>query len=189
MDQAEEGARIGAALAGWLGRLTFHDQTSDEVTALLIDTVVAWARAQGWRAYRRAASVMPLPPPYEHQHSIVDVGCARADGAPVVIEVDHSGRRRSVDKLRLESEAGRIAIWLRWGERRFEPPPAPIAMVPFRVTSRPDPGGAGRRYSRLPASDRPAPAHLPRDVDLGDQVDLFPRPEGTGRSGEGPERD
>ncbi|MFY1692160.1 hypothetical protein [Plantactinospora sp. WMMB782] len=177
MDQAEEGARIGAALSGWLGRLTFTDQTDDEVTVLLIDSVAAWAKAQGWRVYRRAASVMPLPPPYEHRHSIVDVGCARPDGAPVVVEVDHSDRRRSVDKLRLEAAAGRIALWLRWGERRFDPPPAPITMVPFRVTSRPDaPQGSGRRYSRLPATDRPPPAHLAGEVELGEQVDLFPDP-------------
>ncbi|MGI5150892.1 hypothetical protein ACQEVC_31795 [Plantactinospora sp. CA-294935] len=182
MDQAEEGARIGAALTGWLGRLTFTDQTSDEVTVLLIDSVAAWAMAQGWRVYRRAASVMPLPPPYEHRHSIVDVGCARPDGAPVVVEVDHSDRQRSVDKLRLEAAAGRIAIWLRWGDRRFEPPPAPIVMVPFRVTSRPDREGSGRRYSRLPATDRPAPAHLAGDVELGEQVDLFPTPDPEGRA-------
>ncbi|GIG93396.1 hypothetical protein [Plantactinospora endophytica] len=181
MDQAEEGARIGAALTGWLGRLAFTDQTDDEVTVLLIDSVAAWAMAQGWRVYRRAASVMPLPPPYEHRHSIVDVGCARPGGTPpVVIEVDHSDRQRSVDKLRLEAEAGRIALWLRWGERRFEPPPAPITMVPFRVTSRPGTEGAGRRYSKLPSTDRPAPAHLTGNVELGEQADLFPNAEATG---------
>ncbi|MEQ4300295.1 hypothetical protein ABNF97_02680 [Plantactinospora sp. B6F1] len=176
MDQAEEGARIGATLTGWLNRLTFTDQTGDEVTVLLIDSVAAWALAQGWRVYRRAASVMRLPPPYEHRHSIVDVGCARPDGAPVVVEVDHSDRRRSIDKLELEAAAGRIAVWLRWGDRPFEAPPAPIAMVPFRVTSRAGRNGSGRWYSRLPATQRPAPAHLVGDVALGEQVDLFPAP-------------
>lgn len=176
VDEAEERVRIGAALTGWLDRLTFIDQTSDEVTALLIDSVAAWAMAQGWRVYRRAASVMPLPPPFAHRHSIVDVGCARTGGVPIVIEVDHSDRQRSIDKLQLETAAGRMALWLRWGERRLDPPPAPITMVPIRVTARPGPDGAGRLYSRLPATDRPAPAHLPGNVEPGEQADLFTAP-------------
>lgn len=173
MEDAEEGTRLGAALTGWLDRLTFTDQTDDEVTALLIDSAAAWAMAQGWRVYRRAASVMPLPPPYGHRHSIVDIGCARATGAPVVIEVDHSVRQRSIDKLGLEAAAGRIPIWLRWGDRRFEPPPAPITMVPFRVTARSGTDRTGRRYSRLPVSDRPPPSHSVRDAESVEQVDLF----------------
>ena len=177
MDDAEEGTRIGAALDGWLDRLTFTDQTSDEVTALLIDSVAAWAMAQGWRVYRRAASVMPLPPPYTHKHSIVDIGCARTAGSPVVIEVDHSDRQRSIDKLLLEAAAGRVPIWLRWGDRRFEPPPKPVIMVTFRVTSRAGPDGTGRWYSKLPVTDRPAPSHIFRQgAEPGEQVDLFTAP-------------
>ncbi|MBE1490582.1 hypothetical protein [Plantactinospora soyae] len=188
MDDAEEGTRIGAALDGWLDRLTFTDQTSDEVTALLIDSVAAWAMAQGWRVYRRAASVMPLPPPYTHKHSIVDIGCARTAGAPVVIEVDHSDRQRSIDKLLLEAAAGRIPVWLRWSDRRFEPPPAPVTMVTFRVTSRSGPDGTGRRYSKASATDRPAPSHtLGQTAEPGEQVDLFTTPTPPGRPDRGTE--
>ncbi|MEE6263271.1 hypothetical protein [Plantactinospora sonchi] len=178
MDGAEDGARIGAELTGWLARVTFTDQTTDEVTELLIDSVAAWAMAQGWRVYRRAASVMPLPPPYAHRHSIVDIGCAREAGHPVVVEVDHSDRRRTVDKLRLEAAAGRIPIWVRWGDRRFEPPPSPITMVPFQVSSRTGPGRTGRLHSRLSTPHRPAPAHTVSEGGPVEQVDLFT----TGRS-------
>ena len=73
-----------------LGRLVFVDDDRvevenlhrqvlhrDEVTALLVDATEEWALAQGWRVYRRAASVLPLPPPYETRHSVLDLACAR----------------------------------------------------------------------------------------------------------------
>src|SRR5262245_42588782 len=106
---------MDASLAAWLARLTFDNRTTDQVTALVIDAVVEWAGDQGWRVYRRAPSVVPLPPPYSRQHSVLDVACARPAGPPVVVEVDHSNRRRTVDKLLAEAEAGRIPIWVRWG--------------------------------------------------------------------------
>ena len=186
MDHAEDGARIAAALAGWLDRLTFADQTTDEVTALLIDSVADWAMAQSWRVYRRGASVMPLPPPYSHRHSVLDIACARAAGAPIVIEVDHSDRQRSVDKLLREAAAGRIPVWLRWGHRRFEPPPAPVTMVAFRVSSRTGPGATGRVHSRLP-TDRPAPVHTVTDVEVGEQVALFTTSAPPGRPDQRPD--
>ncbi|MCA2217773.1 hypothetical protein [Jidongwangia harbinensis] len=140
------------ALGRWLDRLTFADLGTDEVTARIIDAVVEWGEAQRWRVYRRAPSVVTLPPPLERQHSVLDVACARADGPPLAVEVDHTDRRRTVDKLLAEAEAGRVAIWVRWGTGPFRPPPAPVAMVPFEVTRRP-----GRRYART--HDRPPPAH------------------------------
>lgn len=181
MDEGGEGTRIGAGLGGWLARVTFTDQTTDEVTELLIDSVAAWAMAQGWRVYRRAASVMPLPPPYAHRHSIVDLGCARETGHPVVVEVDHSDRRRTLDKLRMEAAAGRIPIWVRWGERPLSPPPAPVTMVPVQVSSRSGPGRTGRLYSRILAPHRPAPAHSVPEVGPVEQVDLFGADRSDGR--------
>ena len=178
MDQAEEGARIGAELTDWLARLAFQDQTADEVTELLIDSVAAWATAQGWRVYRRAASVMRLPPPYAHRTSVVDLGCARPAGAPVVVEVDHSHRQRTIDKLLMEAEAGRIPIWVRWGERRLVPPPAPITTVVFRVSSRLSADRGERLYWRSSAH-RPAPAHSGTTVGSVEQVDLFTAADAT----------
>jgi hypothetical protein len=73
---------VAAALGAHLSRLAFADRATDDVTELLIAAVVDWAVASGWRAYRRAASVVPLPPPYERQFSVVDVGIARRGAAP-----------------------------------------------------------------------------------------------------------
>jgi hypothetical protein len=148
-----------ASLAGHLAGLTFADRTTDEVTALIVDAVAAWATGQGWRVYRRARSVVPLPPPYDRQHSVLDVACARPAGPPVVIEVDHGHRRRTIDKLLAEAEAGRVAIWVRWGTGRFAEPPPPIRMVTLEVTSRPAADGKDRRHTRRPPLDRPAPQH------------------------------
>jgi hypothetical protein len=185
MDGADDGERVAASLADWIAGLTFVDRNADEVTALVVAAVVAWGRAQGWRVYRRAASVLRLPPPYAHQHSNVDVACARPAGAPIVVEVDRADRRRSIEKLLAEAAAGRIAIWVRWGGSRFAPPPAPIRMVTCLVTSRRGVVDKRRLHSRLPTSNRPAPTHTApgaatdaADPDAaGQQPELFAEPE------------
>ena len=139
-------------LTAWLDQLIFADLATDEVTALVIDTVAEWGAGRGWRVYRRAPSVMTLPPPLERQHSVVDVAFARPDGPPLVVEVDHTDRGRTVDKLLAEAQAGRIAIWVRWGTGPFRPPPMPVQMATLEVTRR-----SGRRFAR--ARDLIPPAH------------------------------
>ncbi len=149
----------GQWLAERVDRLVFTDLTTDQVTALLVDTVADWAQGRGWRVYRRAPSVLPLPPPMSAQQSVLDVACARPYGPPVVVEIDHGTRRRTWEKLLAEAEAGRIPLWLRWGTGRFTPPPPPIQMVTCEVTARPDPTGRGRVHSRLPRAEKQPPAH------------------------------
>lgn len=158
MDVAEDGERVAASLARWLERLTFVDLTTDEVTARIIESVVAWASGEGWRVYRRAPSVMPLPPPLSRQYSVLDVACARPVGPPVAVEVDHTDRRRTMDKLVAEAGAGRIPIWVRWGTGRFVAPPRPIHMVTCEVTRRNGSAG-GRLHARMQVNDRPPPEH------------------------------
>jgi hypothetical protein len=140
------------ALTAWLDQLIFGDLTTDEVTARVADTVAEWGTGQGWRVYRRAPSVLMLPPPLDRQHSVVDLAFARTDGPPLVVEIDHTDRRRTVDKLLAEAEAGRIAIWVRWGAGPFQPPPMPVQMATLEVTRR-----SGRRFAR--ARDLIPPVH------------------------------
>ena len=148
---------VAASLAARIGALTFLDRTADQVTEVLIGTVVDWAVAQNWRAYRRARSVVPLPPPMQSKFSTLDVACARPSGAPVVVEVDRTDRRRTLDKLHAEAEAGRIAVWLRWGTGAFAPVDGPVRLVTCAVTARSGPGG--RRFDRVVATHRPPPEH------------------------------
>ncbi|MCX4385708.1 hypothetical protein OG777_02020 [Micromonospora peucetia] len=168
----EDGERLAASLTDRLDAVTFADLTTDQVTARLIDTVVDWAGERGWRVYRRAASVLPLPPPMSAQQSVLDVACARPDGPPVVVEVDHGTRRRTWEKLVAEADAGRIALWLRWGTGRFTAPPPPIRMVTCEVSRRPDPTGQGRVHSRSPRADRLPPEHSAVRVDAVAAVEL-----------------
>ncbi|WP_435824259.1 hypothetical protein [Micromonospora echinofusca] len=168
----EDGERLAASLAGVIDTVTFADLTTDEVTARLIDTVVGWATARGWRVYRRASSVLPLPPPMSAQQSLLDVACARPDGPPVVVEVDHGTRRRTWEKLLAEADAGRIPLWVRWGAGRFTAPPAPILMVTCEVSSRTDPTGRGRVHSRSPRADMPPPTHSAARVETVAAVEL-----------------
>ena len=178
MDTAGDGDLVATGLADRLAELSFADLEPTAVTDLIIETVAAWGVGNGWRAYRRPPSVLPLPPPMAHRHSCVDVGLARPVGAPVVVEVDRSDRQRTVDKLLAEAAAGRIAIWVRWGTGRFEAPPVPVRLVTCPVTWRRPLGGSGRLYSRVPATERPAPAHSATGTDpavgAGQQTDLFP---------------
>ena len=159
MDVADDGEQVAAALADRLERLGFVDLTADEGTARIIESVAAWAADQGWRVYRRAPSVLPLPPPMSDRHSVLDVACARPAGPPVVVEVDHTDRRRTVDKLLAEAEAGRVAIWVRWGTGRFAAPPPPVHMVTCEVTRHQGAPGRGRLHSRPAGHELPPPVH------------------------------
>ncbi|GGQ59106.1 hypothetical protein [Couchioplanes azureus] len=140
-------------LADRLAALTFRGLTQDQVTALVIDTVAAWGEAQGWRVYRRAPSVMRLPPPMDRRHSVLDVALARPGAPPIVVEVDHTDRRRTVEKLLAEAEEGRIPFWVRWGPGRIAEAPPPIHVIAVHVTRHQG------RYSRSALS---APEHSPR---------------------------
>ncbi|MCW6007495.1 hypothetical protein K1W54_23540 [Micromonospora sp. CPCC 205371] len=176
MDRGLDAEQVAASLTDRLAAVTFADLSADEVTALLVDSIVEWAVEQGWRAYRRAPSVMPLPPPYSHRHSWIDVGCARPNGTPIAIEIDRTGRQRTVDKLLAEAEAGRVAIWVRWGTGRFAAPPPPVAMVTLEVTARRGSGDKDQRYTRQPARERPAPAHTAAALKTDQQPELFTGP-------------
>ncbi|WP_213450649.1 hypothetical protein [Rhizomonospora bruguierae] len=151
-----DGELLAASLGERLGTLTFAELTTDQVTARLIETAAGWAADRGWRVYRRAPSVLPLPPPMDRQRSVLDVACARPDGPPIAIEVDHTHRRRTIEKLLAEAAAGRVPLWIRWGPGRFGEAPEPIHLVTFEVARR---RGAPGTYARVPSVDRSAPQH------------------------------
>jgi hypothetical protein len=111
----------------------------------------------------------------ERRHSVVDVALARPGGPPIAVEVDHTDRGRTVEKLLAEARAGRVAIWVRWGTAPFRPPPEPVALVTLEVARL-----TGRRHSRLP--ERPPPAHT---TGIGSAEEM---PIPFGEPGEGPGR-
>jgi hypothetical protein len=157
-------------LAERLATLTFAGLTQDDVTGRIIDEVAAWGQAQGWRVYRRAPSVVRLPPPMDKQHSVVDVALARPAAPPIVVEVDHTDRKRTVEKLLAEAGAGRVAVWIRWGPGRIAEPPAPIHLIALPVLR------SQGRYSRRTEPDRPAPTHSTTAPTTGEAAEL-PLPE------------
>lgn len=150
MDTADDGTRTARSLAAWLDALHFTELSTDQATARVIDAVADWAADQGWRVYRRAPSVFPLPPPLRG-NSVLDVACARPGAQPIAVEVDRLDRQRTVDKLLAEAAAGRIAVWVRWGAGPFTAPPLPVHLV-----TRP----AARRHGTWhTVADLPAPRH------------------------------
>ncbi len=150
MDTADDGTRTARSLAAWLDGLHFTELSTDAATARILDAIVEWGTAQGWRVYRRAPSVFPLPPPLTG-NSVLDVACARPDAQPIAVEVDRLHRPRTLDKLLAEAAAGRLAIWVRWGAGPFEEPPLPVHLVTRPATR--------RRGTWSTAADRPAPEH------------------------------
>jgi len=150
MDTADDGTRTARSLSRRLDAVTFADLGTDQVTARLLDEIVGWATAQGWRVYRRAPSVFPLPPPLRG-NSVLDVACARPGAPPIAVEVDRTDRRRTVDKLLAEAAAGRVAVWVRWGTGPFAAPPAPVHLVTREA--------ARSRGHWHTVSSRPAPRH------------------------------
>jgi hypothetical protein len=173
MNGDPDGSALAAALGHRLDRLAFRQLTADRVTATIIDEIAGWAAEQGWRVYRRAPSVVPLPPPMQRQFSVLDVACARPDGPPVGVEVDHSDRQRTVDKLRAEAAAGRLPIWVRWGPGGFTAPGPPVHLVTVEVTREP-----GRLFSRVPGGHRPPPEHSAGATGEAVALPIFPAADG-----------
>jgi hypothetical protein len=163
--------RVAQSLARWIASVSFVDREADQVTEFLIEAVIWWAQEQGWRAYRHARSVVKLPPPMDKLHSFVDVGIARAKGDPIVVEIDRSDRKRTLEKLAAEAEQGRVALWLRWGTGAFATPPEPVKLIgcPVEVRKTAD----GRRVFSTPALEKPAPTHSKIDLSHAEQTDLF----------------
>jgi hypothetical protein len=164
MDTADDGTRTARSLSDWLAAVHFASLSNDQATTRIIDAITAWGESQGWRVYRRAPSVFPLPPPLRG-HSVLDVACARPDGPPIAIEVDRLDRPRTVDKLLAEAAAGRIAIWVRWGAGPFTAPPLPVHMV-----TRPAARTAGAWHT---VADRPPPPHSAAPIEPATPEELF----------------
>ena len=149
-DDIDDGTGVARSLAAALDRLVFADLTADQATGRILEAIADWGAGQGWRVYRRAPSVFPLPPPLRG-NSVLDVACARPGSPPIAIEVDRLDRQRTVDKLLAEAAAGRVAVWVRWGAGPFPPPPLPVHLV-VREAAR----TAGKWHTVV---DRPAPHH------------------------------
>jgi hypothetical protein len=168
----EDADRLAASLTGWLAAVSLKDRNADQVTDLLIEAVMGWAAAQGWRVYRGARSVVPLS--YADRHSTVDVGVARDHAAPIVVEIDRSDRKRTVEKLIAEAAAGRVALWVRWGAEPFMIPPPPVRLIPYPMTPRK--AGQGVKLFSSPAEQIQAPAHSGVDLTRAEQTELFEPP-------------
>ncbi len=146
----DDGTSTAQSLGRWLDAVTFADLSTDQATVRILDAIAQWGTTQGWRVYRRAPSVVPLPSPLKGT-SVIDVACARAGAQPIAIELDRLDRPRTVDKLLAEAAAGRIAIWVRWGAGPFVTPPLPVHLVTCPAARQ-----RGRWHTVV---DLPAPRH------------------------------
>jgi hypothetical protein len=166
---ADDASALAGSLTGWLSAVSFRDRTVDQVTELLIEAIIGWGEAAGWRVYRGARSVVELP--QTGRHSTVDVGIARPGAAPIVVEVDRSDRRRTIDKLIAETAAGRVAVWVRWGTGPFQPPTPPIQLVTCPVVVRR--GVRGQHLFSFPSTQLAPPPHSGIDLSQSQQAGLF----------------
>lgn len=159
----DDGTSTAESLAAWLAGLHFADLPENEAAGRIVDAVAGWGESRGWRVYRRAPSVFPLPPPLKG-HSVLDVACARPGGQPIAVEVDRLDRQRTVDKLLAEAAAGRLAIWVRWGTGPFRPPPLPVHLVTREA--------ARSKGTWHTVADLPAPRHSEAVETVGEAAEL-----------------
>src|SRR5688500_6060282 len=94
-----------------------------------------------------------MPLPIDNQHSVVDVAVARPAAPTIVVDVDATDPKRTVENLLAEADAGRMAVWVRWGPGRIAEPPAPIRLISLPVVR------SQGRFSRRAGPERPAPTH------------------------------
>ena len=112
-----------------------------------------------------------MPLSYADRHSSVDVGIARDPAAPIVVEVDRSDRKRTVEKLIAEAAAGRVALWVRWGTGPFLVPPPPVRLVSYPMVARR--AGHGAKLYSSPHEQMQAPEHSGVDLTQAQQSELF----------------
>ncbi|MDQ7910204.1 hypothetical protein RB614_37485 [Phytohabitans sp. ZYX-F-186] len=162
-----------SSLAGWLAPLAF-DLTAAEVTSLLTVEVARWAEQYQFACDREVPSRYTRTSRRGFEWpGLIDIVGRHPNGVKLAIEIDRHTKRRSLDKLIAEAEAGAVAIWVRWfGQSTIVVPPT-VGLVELRVRRVRTPGDGGYRYQRTPHLAWPAPPPHGAPVRMAYQARLF----------------
>src|SRR6476661_8409807 len=120
-------ARATSSLQAWLDRLEFVGLSRQVVTATITAEVVAWAKAHRFDTRQEVEAVAKKRKPYGRNIGLLDVACTHPSGQQLAIEVDFTNKIWSIEKLAAEADAGKLAIWVKWGG------PASLSLIPEKI--------------------------------------------------------
>src|SRR5690606_11999449 len=103
-DHRQRVTRATRSLQAWLDPLAFTDLHRSDVTALVTEHVVAWARTNGFLIRTQVPSIATRPSSTGQQwRGRLDLACIRPGGQKIAIEIDASNKLWSIHKLTLEA--------------------------------------------------------------------------------------
>jgi hypothetical protein len=130
MDGLSETAALGRSLRTWLQATERGGLTAAETTDLLTRKTSQWAKMQGWTPAFEVPARISRPTRSGPRRGRLDIVVTRPNGlAPIAIEIDRQGKVWSLRKLVAESDAGAVALWVRWKGRTLASIPATVGLV------------------------------------------------------------
>ncbi len=130
MDERQQGqlARATDSLRSWLAPLEFVGLPRPEVTSLITAQVVAWAQSYRFEVTQQVKAIATRRRRYGRtQNSWLDLECRHRSGMTIAVEIDFANKFWSIEKLAAEADAGKLAIWVKWGG------PVTLSLIPEKV--------------------------------------------------------
>ena len=119
--------RATQSLQVWLEPLTFADLSRSATTEVLKAQVVAWARSHRFQTQTEVEAVAAARRRHKRSIGLLDVLATHPSGQQVAIEIDFTNKVWSIEKLAAEADAGKLAIWVKWGT------PPSLALIPEKI--------------------------------------------------------
>ena len=126
-DRYRQLVRATDSLQEWLAPLEFTDLSRSAVTEAITAQAVAWAMSHGFVVSQDVEAVATKRRPHNRHIGLLDIACEHPSGQQLAIEVDFANRVWSVEKLAAEADAGKLALWVKWGG------PASLSLIPEKI--------------------------------------------------------
>ncbi len=119
-------ARATESLRDWLMPLEFTDRSRSAVTEAVTAQAVAWAEHHGFEVRQQVEAIASQRRPLR-QIGFLDIAGERASGQKIAIEVVFTNKVWSIEKLATEADAGKLALWIKWGG------PLTLSLIPEKI--------------------------------------------------------
>jgi hypothetical protein len=121
-------ARATDSLRSWLAPLEFPPLPRAEVTALVTAQIAEWAQSYRFEVTQQVKAIATRRRRYGRtQNGWLDLECRHRSGMTVAIEIDFANKFWSIEKLAAEADAGKLAIWVKWGG------PVALSLIPEKI--------------------------------------------------------
>jgi len=119
--------RATGSLQEWLTPLTFADLSRSATTSLIAEQAMAWARWHGFVVRTEVEAIASRLRPRDHRISPLAIAGEHPAGRQIAIEIDSINRVWSIEKLATEADAGKFALWIKWGG------PVTLSLIPEKI--------------------------------------------------------